>query len=136
MWEDVEFSIFNPWESQPRQGGFSLDVDAAKGILQDLVEYQDRLLSMKRKVTALCAMKPPSKDPSTMAMHVAMVGDGNGKPGAFSYGGGHIDLQLRYVKELADRIQKALAAIGQNEQVQTKTIQNVDPGTHSPGKIG
>ncbi|MBB1156922.1 hypothetical protein [Amycolatopsis dendrobii] len=136
MWEDVEFSIFHPWESQPRQGGFSLDVGAAKEILRDLLEYQDRLLSMKRKVTALCAMKPPSKDPSTTAMHVAMVGDGSGKLGAFSYGGGHIDLQLRYVKELADRIQKALAAINQNEQGQTKSIQNVDPGAHSSGKIG
>ncbi|WP_409183747.1 hypothetical protein F9C11_05090 [Amycolatopsis sp. VS8301801F10] len=136
MWEDVEFSILHPWESQPRQSGFSLDAGAAKEILRDLLEYQDRLLSMKRKVTALCAMKPPSKDPSTTAMHVAMVGDGNGKEGAFSYGGGHIDLQLRYVKELADRIQKALAAINQNEQDQTKTVQNVDPGAHSAGKIG
>ncbi|MGW7532183.1 hypothetical protein [Amycolatopsis sp. NPDC054798] len=133
MWEDVEFSVLHPWESQPRQGGFSLDADIAKEILQELRGYQDRLLAMQRKVTALCAMKPPSKDPSTMAMQVAMVGASTGKQGAFSYGSKHIDLQLSYVTELIDRIRKALAAIGESDQSQAKSVQNT---AHSPGAQG
>lgn len=127
MWEDVNFSIYHPWESQPRQNGFALEPDHAKKILDELKDYEARLLAMKRKVARLLQMKPPSQDPSTVAAHVAMVGDGKGKLGAYAYGADALDAQLAYVTELADRIKKALAAIGENEQDQTKTIQNVDP---------
>ncbi|MFD2467164.1 hypothetical protein [Amycolatopsis silviterrae] len=135
MWEDVEFSIFHPWESAPRRDGFSLDVDLAKQVLHDLKGYRDRLHAMQYKVAKLCGMKPPSTDPSTMAMHVAMVGDGSGKLGAFSYGGGHIDLQLSYVTELIDRIEKALSAIGQADQDQAKAMRSTNPEVGSQGKI-
>lgn len=136
MWEDVQFSVFHPADAKPAANGFSLDIDVAKQVLEELLDYQDRLGVMKRKVSTLCSMKPPSKDPSTMAMHVAMVGDGNGKLGAFSYGGGHIDLQLDYVTELIDRIRKALAAIGQSDQDQAAAVQKTNPGTGSRGNFG
>ncbi|GAB3357277.1 hypothetical protein [Amycolatopsis echigonensis] len=136
MWEDVEFSILHPADPAPAKNGFSLDIDVAKQVLQELLGYQDRLGLMKRKVSTVCSMKPPSKDPSTMAMHVAMVGDGRGKLGAFSYGGGHIDLQLDYVTELIDRIRKALAAIGQSDQDQAAAVEKTHPGTGSRGNFG
>ncbi|WP_409461675.1 hypothetical protein [Amycolatopsis sp. GA6-003] len=136
MWEDVEFSILHPAGPEPAKNGFSLDIDVAKQLLEELRGYQDRLGVMKRKVSTLCSMKPPSKDPSTLAMHVAMVGDGSGKLGAFSYGGGHIDLQLTYVTELIDRIRKALAAIGQSDQDQAAAVEKTHPGTGSRGNFG
>jgi len=127
MWEDTAFSIFLPEADAPRQNGFSLDLDVAKEIVKELRGYQDRLWAMKRKVGELCTMKAPSRDPSTVAAHVAMVGDGGAKIGAFSYGQGHIDLQLAYVTELIDRITKALQAVGQNEQDQTSTLNQIHP---------
>ncbi|MFB9924887.1 hypothetical protein ACFORO_25965 [Amycolatopsis halotolerans] len=135
MWEDTNFSIYHPWESQPRQDGFALEPDTAKKMLDELNGYKVRLQDMKRKVAQLLTMKPPSQDPSTVAANVAMVGDGKGQLGAYSHGAEAIDQQLAYVTELANRIEKALATIGQNEQDQAKTVKNVDPGNEPPGKI-
>ncbi len=128
MWEDTEFTIAATWDDKANApDGFVLEPDEAKKMLDALRGYEARLLAMKRKVARLLQMKPPSQDPSTVAAHVAMVGDGKSKGGAYSPGAEAIDAQLAYVTELADRIKTALAAIGENEQDQTKTIQNVDP---------
>lgn len=127
MWEDTNFSIYHPWESKPQHDGFALEPDEARQLLTKLKDYEARLLTMKRKAARLLQMNAPSQDPSTVAAHVAMVGDGKAKGGAYSPGAEAIDAQLAFVTELADRIKKALDAIGETEQDQTKTIQNVDP---------
>ncbi|MBB4685310.1 hypothetical protein [Amycolatopsis jiangsuensis] len=128
MWEDVQFSVLDPggWSTAPN--GFALQPDEAKQVLKELRGYEDRLLAMHQKAQNLCSMAAPSEDPATMAMHVARVGDGSGKLGAFSYGGGHIDLQLAYVRELIDRIAKALTAIGETDQAQAAAL----PGADTP----
>ncbi|MFF0147686.1 hypothetical protein [Amycolatopsis sulphurea] len=133
--EDTTFSIYNPWANEPRRDGFSLELDEAKKILRNLNDHKVRLGEQNRKIAQLLTMKPPSQDPTTVAANTAMVGDGKEQHGAYAGGAEAIDQQLAYVTELADRIEEALAAIGQNEQDQTKTIKNVDPGSQPPGKL-
>ncbi|MBB4689839.1 hypothetical protein [Amycolatopsis jiangsuensis] len=135
VWEDTNFSIYNPWSNEPRQDGFSLEVEEAKGILRNLNDHKIAVQDMQRKAAQLVTMKPPSEDPATVAANVALVGDGQGQLGAYSHGAEAIDAQLAYITELADRIQKALDAIGESEQDQTKTMKNVDPDAEPPGKL-
>jgi hypothetical protein len=108
MWEDVAFTVMGTAAPGSGQSGFSMSPDEAKKALDGLLQVKSQLKTMHEDVARLCAMRPPSQDPVTLAMHKSRVGDGGGALGAFSYGGGHIDLQLSYVNELADRIAKAL----------------------------
>lgn len=117
MWEDVAFTVMGTGTSGSSQPGFSMSPDEAKKTLAGLIQVRDSLNEMHYTVTTLCAMKAPSQDPATAAMHHARVGDGS-KLGAFSYGGGHIDLQLGYVNELIDRISKALHITVNNDSEQ------------------
>ena len=118
MWEDVAFTVMGTSAPGSGQPGFSMTPDEAKKTLDGLIEVRTTLGLMHADVARLCAMTPPSQDPVTLAMNKARVGDDSGALGAFSYGGGHVDLQLAYVNELIDRIAKALHITVNNDQEQ------------------
>ncbi|GAA3586555.1 hypothetical protein GCM10022222_84080 [Amycolatopsis ultiminotia] len=130
MWEDVGFAVAGTATQTTGAGGFVLEPDEAKQLLSRLKGVRDQLLTMQRRAARLCAMTAPSQDPGTMAAHEALVGDGGGKLGAFSYGGGHVDLQLAYVTELVDRISAALGMTESSDHHQAGLLGEIDP----PGK--
>ncbi|MCG3756677.1 hypothetical protein FKO37_39870 [Amycolatopsis sp. Poz14] len=109
MWEDTAFTVAATRDDKANApDGFVLEPDEARMLLTKLTGVQQKLKKMQAKAAYLCSMQTPSQDPSTAAAHKAMHGDGQGQLGAYSYGGGHIDLQLEYVTELVERIQTAL----------------------------
>lgn len=118
MWEDTAFTVASGQAKATAPEGFVLEPDEAKQLLSKLVAVREKLANMRRKAINLCGMKAPAQDPSTLAAHVAMVGDGTGKMGAYSYGGGHIDLQLAYVDEFIQRIAEALGMTKSSDQQQ------------------
>lgn len=108
MWEDTEFTIAATWDDKASApDGFVLEPDEAQTLLTKLTAIQQKLQTMRGDAAYLCSIKSPSQDPSTLAAHRALVGDGQGL-GAYDYGGGHIDLQLEHITELINRIKQAL----------------------------
>lgn len=118
MWEDTAFIVASGQAKTTAPDGFVLEPDEAKQLLSKLIGVKDKLAEMRRKAVNLCGMKTPSQDPSTRAAHVAMVGDGKSELGAYSYGGGHIDLQIAYVDEFIQRIAEALGMTKSIDQQQ------------------
>ncbi|MBN9745823.1 hypothetical protein DMP23_32895 [Amycolatopsis sp. A1MSW2902] len=118
MWEDTAFIVASGQAKTTAPDGFVLEPDEAKQLLSKLKGIKETLTEMHRKAVNLCGMRTPSQDPSTLAAHVAMVGDGTAKMGAYSYGGGHIDLQIAYVDEFIQRIAEALGMTKSSDQQQ------------------
>ncbi|MYW97123.1 hypothetical protein G3I59_42545 [Amycolatopsis rubida] len=127
MWEDTAFTVASGQAKATAPDGFVLEPDEAKQLLSKLIGVKEKLAEMRRKAINLCGMKAPAQDPSTLAAHVAMVGDGTSELGAYSYGGGHIDLQIAYVDEFIQRIAEALGMTKSNDRQQTTLINRVDP---------
>ncbi|WP_134664107.1 MULTISPECIES: hypothetical protein [unclassified Amycolatopsis] len=126
MWEDTAFIVASGQAKTTASDGFVLEPDEAKQLLSKLTGIKQKLTTMRESAINLCGMKPPAQDPSTVAAHVAMVGDGAAKMGAYSYGGGHIDLQLAYVDEFIQRIAEALGMTRSSDHQQTSLINRVD----------
>ncbi|WP_336158209.1 hypothetical protein [Amycolatopsis sp. VC5-11] len=119
MWEDTAFTVAASQDDKASApDGFVLEPDEARMLLDKLTGVQQKLQAMHQKAAKLCSMTTPSQDPSTVAAHTAMHGDGHGQLGAYSYGGGHIDLQLDHVTELIKRIRQALGITVANDQDQ------------------
>ncbi|MGW4396099.1 hypothetical protein ACWEHA_12475 [Amycolatopsis nivea] len=118
MWEDTAFVVASGQAKTTAPDGFVLEPDEAKQLLSKLRAVRGKLWAMRERAVNLCGMQPPAQDPSTRAAHVAMVGDGAGKMGAYSYGGGHIDLQIAYVNEFVQRIAEALGMTESSDQQQ------------------
>ncbi|RJQ84871.1 hypothetical protein [Amycolatopsis panacis] len=127
MFEDVGFTVATGEARASAPDGFVLEPDEAKQLLKNLKDIRDRQRKMKAAVANLCGITAPSKDPSTLAAHVALVGDGAGKLGAYSYGGGHVDLQLAYLNELIQRIEAALGMTKSSDHQQTDLLNTVSP---------
>ncbi|MFF0144698.1 hypothetical protein ATK36_3122 [Amycolatopsis sulphurea] len=125
MFEDVEFTVATGEARASAPDGFVLEPDEAKQLLEKLKGIRGRQRKMKNAVANLCGIAAPSKDPSTLAAHVALVGDGAGKLGAYSYGGGHVDLQLAYLNELIQRIEAALGMTKSSDHQQTSLMNSV-----------
>lgn len=127
MWEDTAFIVASGQAKTTAPDGFVLEPDEAKQLLSKLIGVKEKLTEMRRKAVNLCGMNAPSQDPSTLAAHVAMVGDGKGKLGAYSYGGGHIDLQIAYIDEFIQRIADALGMTKSSDHQQAATMKSIDP---------
>lgn len=127
MWEDTAFTVASGQAKTTAPDGFVLEPDEAKQLLSKLIGVKEKLAEMRRKAINLCGMQAPAQDPSTLAAHVAMVGDGKDKLGAYSYGGGHIDLQIAYVDEFIQRIAEALGMTKSIDQHQAATMKSLDP---------
>lgn len=122
MWEDTAFTVAASQDDKASApDGFVLEPDEARMLLTKLTGVQQKLKKMQAKAVYLCSMRTPSQDPSTVAAHKAMIGNGQGL-GAYDYGGGHIDLQLEYVTELVERIQKALGVTVASDEDQSGLI--------------
>jgi len=130
MWEDMAFTI-TPWaDRSSAPDGFVMEPEEAKMLLGKLQEVRNKLAAMRRSAVYLCGMQSPSQDPSTAAAHVAMTGDGGGRLGAYSYGGGHIDLQISYLDEFIQRIESALGMTKSSDHQQAghfNSITNQEP---------
>jgi len=128
MWEDMAFTVI-PREDRARAPeGFVLEPDEARMLVTKLTDVQQRLQVMHGKAAYLCSMKSPGQDPSTLTAHKAMHGDGEGRLGAYSYGGGHIDLQLEHVTELLKRIKQALGMTTTTDEDQGGLITQAGKG--------
>ncbi|WP_020663379.1 hypothetical protein [Amycolatopsis benzoatilytica] len=130
MWEDTSFTVAIWGDQVSAPEGFVMEPDEAKMLLSKLQGVRGKLAAMRRSAAYLCGMQAPSQDPSTVAAHVAMTGDGSSNLGAYSYGGGHIDLQIAYLDEFIQRIEGALGMTKSGDQQQAghfNSIKNQEP---------
>ncbi|HEY2059667.1 MAG TPA: hypothetical protein VGH57_14960 [Amycolatopsis sp.] len=130
LWDSIAFTVMD--SGAPPSGGFALQRDEATQLVERLQNVRKQLRDMHNDATVLCHITPPSQDPGTMIYQQALTVNAAGQPAALSYGGGHIDLQLAYVKELITRLQTALGMTEASDETQAGTISEV--GKESEGR--
>lgn len=89
-------------------GGFSLDKDQATTMLAQAKKMRLDLRAIQNKAEFLEKMSAPAQDPVSVAYTKAATWQGADNPGAFAYGSGHIRLEVLYLSEIIDRLDKAL----------------------------
>ncbi|SEP49603.1 hypothetical protein [Amycolatopsis saalfeldensis] len=131
LWDTISFTVMD--SGPPPSGGFALQRDEATQLVARLQDVLDQLNDMHREAFLLCHITPPSQDPGTMIYQQALTMNAAGQPAALSYGGGHIDLQLAYVKELIARLRTALGMTEASDETQAGAIGEVSK--ESEGRI-
>jgi hypothetical protein len=130
LWDSISFTVMD--SGAPPSGGFALQRDEATQLVKRLQDVLKQLNVMQRNAVLLCQITPPSRDPGTMTYQQALTVNAAGQPAALAYGGGHIDLQLAYVKELLTRLQTALGMTAASDETQAGTMSEV--GQESEGR--
>jgi hypothetical protein len=88
--------------------GFSLDRDEAQAMLTDVTGILTDLQDLRNSANSLKQVRPPAQDPASVAYNASLASNGSGAPGAFDYGAGHVDVEIAYLEELKQRLDKAL----------------------------
>lgn len=112
-------ALNNAVQTRGGGAGFSLDRQAAEEMVKQAVEVKLKLQNDQRIAQTLERMQPPAHDPVSVSFNQRATWN-SGTPGAFAYGAGHFQLQVLYLSELIDRLNKALGRTTASDEQQSE----------------